>query len=487
MPPRLSRRELARRLVGPVRKTTSGHVTSRPVAPLPLSFELHVLSRATFGANAAAVAEMQQMGFDTWLEWQLSPEGIDDSHLENSLPGLIAPYANNAADVRMMARAIHSRRQLAWRMTYFLNNHFSTFRGDTQPVSETVEDEVFFKRCFSSFANVLRLSATSPAMIDFLDSQVNIASSPNENYARELMELHTIGVNGGYTEPDVAAAARVFTGWSRVNVVTGTVTTSSYFQFRSNRHDPGPKSLSLGWSTPGVAGTNGYLEGYSLLDFLAAHPNTATRFTEKLCRFFVSDQPPAALLARVRQTFVSTGGNLKATVRAIFLDDDFAAAVNKKSKVHDGFEFVANAVRRLAIGAPNLASLNNHVGLLRAQPHMFTLPTGYPEIGPPWQGAGNVLPRWKFADQLVRNQIGGVSVPWSTIFPVLPVGGAAWVSSLLARLVDSEVPTTTVMALTAFMNARLSTLPSNPTLTQVLPHLRDLTSLVLRIPEAQLN
>lgn len=431
------------------------------------------------------------MGFDTWLEWQLEPEAINDQHLEGTLPNLIAPYANNAADVRMLARAIHSRRQLAWRMVYFLNNHFSTFRGDTQPISETAEDDMLFKRCFWDFATVLRLSATSPAMIDYLDSVSNIAASPNENYARELMELHTLGVNGGYTEPDVAAAARVFTGWSRVNLMpggTGTPVTASYFQFRSNRHDTGPKTLSIGWSTPGIGGDAGFQEGYSLLDFLAAHPSTATRFTEKLCRYFVSDQPPVNLLARVRQVFVSTGGNLKDTVRAIFHDPEFADAVNAKAKVHDGFEFIVNAVRRFGIAAPNLNVLNTQVGLLRSQPHMFTLPTGYPEIGPPWQGAGNVLPRWKFADNLVHNLIGGVTVPWSTIFPnPLPVGGAAWVASLLQRLVDSEVPATTVLALTVFMDSRLSTLPSNPTLTQVLPHLRDLTSLVLRIPEAHLN
>jgi uncharacterized protein (DUF1800 family) len=489
MPARLSRREVARRLVTPARSTRPGHATTRcAVPPPPLSFPLHVLSRATFGANAAVVAEMQQMGFDSWLEWQLHPEAIDDQHLEASLDTIIPPTANNAADIRLLARAIYSRRQLAWRMVYFLNNHFSTFRGDTQPISETVEDDTFFKRCFSDFATVLHLSATSPAMIDFLDSVSNVASAPNENYARELMELHTLGVNGGYTEADVASAARVFTGWSRVNVLTGTVTTSSYFQFRSNRHDAGPKALSLGWSTPGISGNNGYLEGHSLLDFLAGHPNTAARFTDKLCKYFVSDQPPVNLLARVRQVFVSSGGNLRDTVRAIFLDEEFAAAVNVKAKVHDGFEYVVNVVRRFGLNSPNLTILNQQVGLLRSQPHQFTLPTGYPEIGPPWQGSGNVLPRWKFADNLVHNLIGGVTVPWSTIFPLpLPVGGAAWVSSLLERLVDSEVPATTVLALTIFMDSRLSTLTANPTLTQVLPHLRDLTSLVLRLPEAHLN
>jgi uncharacterized protein (DUF1800 family) len=471
----ISRRDVVRRLLV-------------PAAPVAISADLHLLARATFGPNPPALAELHRLGAADWLEQQLEPDGIDDSAFENALLDIVQPYTNTAADIRMLAGAIYSRRQLQWRMTHFLNNHFSTYRGATVGISESQEDDEFRKNCFSTFATVLRLSATSPAMIDFLDSQSNVAGNPNENYARELMELSTLGVNGGYTELDVAEVARVFTGWARTNVSNGTVITASRFRFRPTLHDTGPKTTSLGWSTPGISGVNGFLEGFSLLDFLAAHPSTATRFTEKLCQYFVGDQPPAGLLARVRQQFVATGGDLRATVRAVFLDPEFGTAGNVRAKVHDGFEFVANVMRRFEVTAPSFAALNTQVGLLKSQPHQFPVPTGYPEIGAAWQGSGALLPRWKFVDDFLQNRISTTRVQWTTLYGSnTPVGSAAWVAALLDRLVDGDVPATTVQALILYMNGRYAQLPSNPTLNQLTPHLRDLASVILRLPEVQLQ
>jgi uncharacterized protein (DUF1800 family) len=465
------------------------------VPNVPLSFAYHLLSRATFGRNDVCTAEIQQAGASAWLERQMNPMSIDDP-IEATLPGIIDPSLANGPDWRLLLRAIYSRRQLAWRMVYFLNNHFDTGRLTTEPISECQEDDAWFASCFTTFATVLRISATSPAMIDFLDTRVNVVGNPNENYARELMELHTLGVHGGYTEQDVAQAARVFTGWSRVNNQpggAGTPVTSSVFQFRPTSHDTGPKTLSIGWSTPGISGANGYQEGYSLLDFLAQHPSTALRFSTKLCQYFVADDVPPNLLAAVRQTYVQTGGNLRAMLKTLFLHPDFASPTVMREKVHDGFELIVNAARRLEVPLPGTGTslpsqLNSRTAALGAQPHSNAVPTGYPEEGPPWQGPGNVLPRWTFADDLVQNRISGVTIPWTTIYAVnRPTNGAGWVSSLLARFVDGDVPPTTVATLTAFMNSRLATLGSNPTLTQVLPHLRDLASIVIRLPEAQLH
>ena len=475
MPRTLSRRDVVRRLFA-------------PAAPVAISADLHLLTRATFGPNPPALADLQQMGAGDWLEQQLEPDGIDDSVFEQVLPGIVLPYANTAADIRMLAGACYSRRQLQWRMLHFLNNHFATYRGATVGISETQEDDEFRKHCFANFATLLRLSATSPAMIDFLDSQSNVAGNPNENYAREVLELYTLGVNGGYTESDVSEVARVFTGWGRFNQLTSTIATASSFRFRANLHDTGPKTTTLGWSTPGIAGATGYREGFGLLDFLAQHASTATYFTTKLCQYFVADQPPAGLLTRVRQQFTATGGDLRATVRAIFLDPEFGTTANVRTKVHDGFEFVSNVIRRFEVTAPSFTALNTQVGLLRAQPHQFPVPTGYPEVGPAWQGAGALLPRWKFVDDFLQNRITATRVPWATLYGTnTPVGSAAWVAALLARLVDGDVPATTVQALVIYMNARYATLPNNPNLTQLLPHLRDLASVILRLPETQLQ
>lgn len=481
------RRTLSRReLFHPVRVARLA-----PAAPPPLlTSQLHILSRATFGPTPALLAEIAASGMDVngWLAQQLEPASIDDSAFEAALPGIVQPYSTNAADIRLLARALYSKRQLAWRMVHFLNNHFSTGVTETQGISETQEDDTFYRLCFRTFREALVASASSPAMIDFLDSQSNIAVSPNENYARELMELHTLGVGGGYTEPDVAQVARVFTGWSRNNVSNGTAIIASYFLFRANRHDTGAKSVSFGWSTPGFTGPAGVNEGLSFLAFLAGHPNTATLFVDKLCRYFVSDQPPAGLVTRVKQTFVGTGGDLKATVRAIFTDVEFATTATGKAKVHDGFEFVVNAVRRLQLPTVNYGQLNTRVGMLRCQPHQNPVPTGWPEIGVAWQGASNVLSRWDFADDLVHDRIPSTLIPWTALFGnTPPTSGAFWVNALCERLVDGEVPATTILALTVFMDARLATLPANPSWTLVRPHARALVSLVLRLPEAQLQ
>jgi uncharacterized protein (DUF1800 family) len=482
-----SRRELAARALRRARTTTT---LRRAAAPTTIPFEHHLLARATFGRNEATLAELTQLGVHGWLTRQLDPQAIDDSAAERLVGSTIDPWLAAAPDVRLLARAIHSRRQLAWRLVHFLNNHFATFRGATAAISESNEDDQFYKVCSSDFATVLRASATSPAMIDFLDSRSNVAGNPNENYARELLELHTLGVNGGYTEADVAAVARVFTGWSRINVrglgASGPIT-DSRFQFYPNRHDTGAKSLSIGWSTPGISGPGGYQEGLQLLDFLAAHPSTAAHVTLKLCRYFVADQPAPGLLQRVQQVFTQERGAFKPVLEAILLDPEFAAPGVVKDKVHDGFEWIANLVRRFEIGNPNTRTLNTEVGVLGGQPHTTPVPTGHPETGDEWQGAGNLLPRWTFADDLVHDRLAGVRVPWTTLYRVLPASPAAWVDSLLQRLVDGDVPATTAPALTVFMTNRLATLPPAPTLTQVLPHLRDLAAIVIRLPESQLS
>lgn len=476
----------------------------------PVSAELHLLNRATFGPTPALLAEVEAMGIEAWVDQQLEPDEIEDGACETLVNHvLLAPTGTYAADMRLLVRAMHSKRQLAWRMTYFLNNHFCTYRGKTQPVSECTEDETFRKLCFATFRETLRASAQSPAMIDFLDSQTNLATSPNENYAREVMELHTIGV-GNFTEADVVAIARVFTGWSRVNFVRNSVTESSYFSFRSTVHDSGPKTTSLGWSTPGFTGANGVNEGLSFLDFLAAHRLTAVLFVTKLCQYFVADQPPQGLLNRALAVFTKTGGSLKQTVRSILLDPEFG--LGAKTKVMDGFEFVANAARRLKL-APRLLRLRNpasstgftdyngysslatYAGNLRARPHENMVPTGYAETADDWQGPANELSRWDFSYNLTHNsissanQLANQSTPFEqTLFVNPPNNPLEVLQCMLDWFVDGHVPVTTELALQAFVTARWqASWGDRPTWSQVQTTLRDLAGIILRLPESQLH
>jgi len=449
-------------------------------------FDRQLLARATFGADHNLRGELQVMGAENWLEQQLHPDSIDDSDCEQKVASVAAPASSGAAGLRMLTRALYSRRQLAWRMVHFLNNHFSTYRRRTQPISETKEDDLFYKLCFRRFSDVLRMSAASPAMIDFLDSNSNVAGSPNENYARELLELHTVSVDGGYTETDVAELARVFTGWSRVNVGPSSGFTDSYFEFLPARHDTGPKTLSLGWSTPGYSGPEGRREGWEVLGFLASRPRTAAFFCEKLCRYFVSDNPSVPLVARVRQAFTGSGGDLRVTVRSMFLAPEFVAPENVGNKTLDGFEYITNVLRRFK-GDVHVPAVGDRVRKLRSQPHECHIPTGYTEDGADWRGPGQLLPRWHFAERYANDHITGTLVPWDRIFPTIPPTSAAWVDGLVGVLIDDPLPETTIWALRVFMDNRLAYVPSHPTWAQVRPHARALLTLILQLPEAQLH
>lgn len=447
-----------------------------------------MLKRATFGANRDVANDMRRLGTDQWLEQQLHPDGIDDAAVEYQVANVIEPWASTAADLRMLLRAIYSKRQLAWRMVHFLNNHFATYLPRTEPISETKEDDAFYERCFSHFEHVLRASASSPAMIDFLDSVSNIAGNPNENYSRELLELHTVGVDGGYTETDVAELAKVFTGWSRVNVTDANNTViDSYFTFNAANHDTGPKTLSLGWSTPGLSGFQGRQEGAQLLRFLAESPRTASFFTKKLCVYFVGDQPPVDLVNRVKVAFQSSQGSLRATVRALFLDPDFVIASATQPKTHDGFEFIVYLMRRFYKGDLSLTQVRSRVQALRSLPHGFPSPKGRPEVGAAWHGPGNLLPRWQFADDYAHDRIGGTPVPWNKLFPAMPINGLDWVRTLAGVLLDEPLPESTVLALAVFMNERLAPLPNPPSWPQVRPAAQALLSLMLQLPEVQLH
>jgi len=482
-----SRRELAERLFG-IRNSSRSAPEAVPAPAAPPSdatFARQLAARATFGSNLEVVGDIEAMGPEQWLEQQLDPDSISDADCEQEVANVSPPTTSGAADLRMLTRALKSRRQLAWRMTYFLNNHFATYRQRTAEISEVNEDDKFHGACFDKFAKVLQISAASPAMIDFLDSQSNIAGNPNENYARELLELHTVSIDGGYTENDVAELARVFTGWRRVNVGSQPIT-HSYFEFAPTLHDTGAKTLSLGWSTPGISGPSGRHEGADVLNFLAAHPRTASFFCQKLCRYFVSDTPPLGLVNRVRQAFATSGGDLRVTVRALFLDPEFVQPRYLLSKTYDGFEYIVSVVRRFK-GPVSISAINERISRLRSLPHQYHLPTGYGETAESWIGPGHALERWDFADDFAHDRIAGTSVPWTGIFPSLPSTGGAWEAGLSNWLFDEPLPDTTKWAVALYMDNMMASLPSHPTWAQVLPHARDLLTLMLQLPEAQMH
>ena len=325
-------------------------------------------------------------------------------------------------------RAAYSQRQLEEVLVDFWFNHFNVFagKGPTRIYLTEYERDVIRPHVFGTFRDLLGATAHSPAMLFYLDNWQSAAPRPardvpgqrmlnrrgapqvplqnrpvrglNENYARELMELHTLGVDGGYTQKDVQEVARAFTGWTIDGPRQG-----GAFRFEPRIHDNGPKTV-LGH--PITAG--GKQDGEQVLDILAAHPSTARFIATKLARRFVADDPPRMLVDRAAARFRATRGDIRDVVRTIVTSPEFFAAHAYRAKVKTPFEFVVSAVRAtgtdLAGALPIVQSLRElGMPLYGCQP-----PTGYSDRADAWVNAGALLGRMNFAIALTSGRMRGV-------------------------------------------------------------------------------
>ena len=322
-----------------------------------------------------------------------------------------------------LARAVASERQLEEVMADFWENHFSVFagKGQTRNFIPSYDRDVIRPRALGRFRDLLGAVAKSPAMLFYLDqfqSTVDSAHSPlrnarfartrpggrarglNENYARELLELHTLGVDGGYTQRDVIEVARALTGWM-MNPRQG-----AGFVFRPEIHDADAKVV-LGHR---LAAGRGIEDGEEVLDIVARHPATARFIARKLAVRFVSDDPPPALVERAAATFRRTDGDIRETVRTIVTSPEFFSRAAYRAKVKSPFELVASALR--AVGArpdttPRSAQL---VAFLGAPIFGHQAPNGWPETGDSWMNAGAILNRINFGLALAGGRLPGASI-----------------------------------------------------------------------------
>ena len=510
------------------------------VAP-PLAEErriLHVLNRVGFGPRPGDVERVRAVGLEAWIDRQLHPETIDDRATERALaelasirlsipealreyprpdPGLREKLQNGqmtraemmetyppekrpfriAAELQAAKtlRAVESERQLQEVMVDFWFNHFNVFaeKGDVRWYVSAYERDVIRPKALGRYSDLVRASARHPAMLFYLDNwlsarpEFTVPVGPNkgrkaglnENYARELMELHTLGVDGGYTQTDVTEVARAFTGWSidRPRV-------EGRFVFRPRMHDTGEKVV-LGHRIPAGGGQG---DGERVIEILTRHPSTARFVATKLVRRFVSDTPPPALVARVAGTYMSTGGDIPAMLRTIFEAPEFYSEDAYRAKIKKPFEFVASAVRALggstdAQGGMALARASAEIGepLYQAQP-----PTGYADRGEVWVNAGALLARMNFALGLASGRYPHVSVD----LPALVAGAdpsspGAVLDRLLAAIVTEQPGPGTRAVLTAHLGepqiTRLSPDDRGPANTDV----AKLAALVIGSPEFQ--
>ena len=435
-------------------------------APLTAG-DIALIDRVTWGVNESTVAEYQLIGRDRWLERQLHP-GADRlppaaQDIIRALPIATKPMtevafpltaqqrnANQIPDpeqrkvlqqafqqelnelgrqaaTRSLLRDLYSPDQLREKMTWFWFNHFNAhlYKSD---IRETIGDyeEQLRRHALGKFHDLLRVTATHPAMLRYLDNSENAKGHINENYAREIMELHTMGVGSGYTQGDVQELARVLTGVG-VNfqpqdpnapkpvVAQPDHIRNGLFEFNPARHDYGVKHL-LGHTIEG----HGFAEVEQALDIISRHPATAAHVSRQLATYFVSDTPPEPLVQRMAQAFRTADGDIVSVLLVMFKSPEFANA----QKFKDPMQFVLSAVRLaydtkvIQNPAPILGWLNRMGQGLYNHP----TPDGYPMTAAAWNGPGQMAVRFEIARQIGANAAGmfKAAVPEAVERPAFP-------------------------------------------------------------------
>ncbi|MDO8937808.1 MAG: DUF1800 domain-containing protein, partial [Methylicorpusculum sp.] len=354
-----------------------------------------LLNRITFGATPELLKEIRDSGSAAFIQKQLHPELIDDAEFEAYLTRVqeLTPHLEQKLQFAQIARAISSKKQLLEVMTWFWENHFNTDRNKTNNEYESDENAAFRTHALGRFRDLLEVSVKSPAMLLYLDNHQSHKTAPNENYARELLELHTLGVDNGYTAKDIAEVARVFTGWRVSN---------GAFHFDKWRHDDAAKWV-LGSLVSAGSGLSG---GELVLDLLAEHPGTARHICSKLLKLLVSDQPSASGIASCSSDFVTYAEDedqIARVLEGILTSTAFSDSGNFHNKVKIPLEFVAGLFRQLPL---TIAFEHTRVQLREMGMDLFNypVPTGWAEEADRWVNSGQLMQRWQFAGQAMMNK-----------------------------------------------------------------------------------
>jgi uncharacterized protein (DUF1800 family) len=370
------------------------------------NWALRLARRVTLGLTPEESARARRLGYYGYLDYQLAHEQIDDSACDafvaRTYPTLAMTGAELAAfdqgtlqtqlQESTVYRAAFSKRQLYQRMVELWTDHFTIYYPEVGYLKTLDDREVIRKHALGKFGDLLKASARSAAMLVYLDQNVSRRGAPNQNYARELLELHTVGVNGGYTQDDVAELSRILTGW--------TVRGRGEFTFNPALHDFAQKTF-LGRTFPAMdsrnnTNTDGINEGETVLDMLIAHPSTARFIATKILRHLLWYEPSAEMIARVADVYTRTGGDIKAMVRASL---DFSFLQQAPAKLKRPFHYLVSALRALnpTVGTGVGTATRQLVGM--GQPlFLWLTPDGYPDAVEFW--AGNLLTRWNVATNL---------------------------------------------------------------------------------------
>ncbi|MBP9072478.1 MAG: DUF1800 domain-containing protein [Caldilineaceae bacterium] len=446
------------------------------------SLGIIVLNRLAFGPRPGELAAFNALGstdtarLTAWVDQQLAPASIDDSacdailaaqnfvSLHKSLTQLWLDYNVNRIDDRYRPlyetdaatwlRAVYSKRQLNEVLADFWHNHFNIHgrQNLTGPTFVHWDRDVMRGHMLGNFRQMLEAVATAPAMLYFLDNYINSRSGPNENWARELFELHTLGAENyrgpgrqadvpgyssgqpvGYVDDDVYEATRSFTGW-RINDSTSLGNTGEFY-YDESWHDRFQKTVLGKYIAPDQQALR---DGRDVLDVLAAHPGTGRYIARKLCRRLISDSPPEALIQQAAALFTAqkdAPDQLTQVVRLILLSDGFRAAWGQKIK--RPYEVTAGALRAVnATFVPSSSFLTRYDDMGQ-ELFRWPAPDGFPDVKDAWGGSVPMVYRWRFINYLMENGITSVSVDVVTQTPATTRTPNAladfWISRILGR------------------------------------------------------
>jgi hypothetical protein len=392
-----------------------------------------LLHHATQGITVPELARARSLGYSAWLNEQLEPALIDDLDCDQRLqnlpsltmtgqelwvtygpPNNLTPQLLGELRGAALIRSIFSKRQVFERLVEFWTDHFNIYQNEDekQRMLKVVDDrEVIRANALGSFRDLLLASARSASMSYYLDNYASTANSINENYARELLELHTLGVDGPYTETDVVEVARCLTGWAFLPPASGN---AGEFVFKPGQHDNGAKVV-LGTVIPAGGGES---DGITVMDLLASHPVTAEFISRKMISWFLRVDPEQQTVDRIKAVYLATGGDIKSMLREI-LQPDVLLEANPwgNPKCKRPFHLLVGLIRQTGADVLAVQGMNQVLQTMGHAPFDWHAPDGYNDRIGAWGGA--VLNRWSLASALLEGHVQGVVISQAHVAAML--------------------------------------------------------------------
>jgi uncharacterized protein (DUF1800 family) len=486
------------------------HKTKAPgKVPLDDDPVMHLLRRTTYGPTPDLVAEVHRIGAGTWLSNQLNPASVKDSNcnkalmafptlrmssqrLRGYLESINQEYswlAMQQVQQATVMRAVFSRKQLNEVMVAFWSNHFNvTCPSDLVWSTRHVFDATIRKHAFGRFEDLLLAVTQSPAMLQFLNNDVSSGKQPNENLGRELLELHTVGVDGGYTEHDVHQSALTLTGWSVQD------DGSDLFELKPGFRHTGRVKV-MGWTNANTDPTAGVAVGTSYLKYLAHHPHTARHICRKLVTRFITDNPPVALVSKLSKVYLANDTQIVPVLQALFSTNEFWGSTGQK--VRTPYEKAVASMRGLGYHPlahqkmDDWGSLVYHLSDLGQAPLAWGPPNGYPDTQHYWLSTQTTVGQWNSAIALAGGWWAGgkkgvsmkeaktVQGLLGSHFPAQPTAGAL-VDGISMLLLGQKLPAVHRSAILHWYQEDAGHIPDDWKLKE--DSLRNIAALVLSGP-----